>query len=204
MGFVYFLSVEDKDPLSVVELLRTTESLPKQYRTGVYDNSKAAIKQFVFVLNDSPDATRFNAVKAVLASQSQFPEVVIHEIRMSASASTPPPAQDLWTQYMDLDLRAFDKTANRIRVPGQAFSTNDRTQAQVIVHRVIEKSLLPFAVQRIQAIEQNIAKTRKGISKFLRVFKTSERGENDGAQSNFHMNRSELELRTLIDLAFVI
>ena len=36
------------------------------------------------------------------------------------------------------------------------------------------------------------------------MFKSSERGENDGMQSNFKMNRSELELRTLTDLAFVI
>ena len=59
-------------------------------------------------------------------------------------------------------------------------------------------------MQRIQAIEANIAKTRKGISKFFRVFKSSERGENDGMASNFRMNRSELELRTLTDLSFVI
>jgi len=69
---------------------------------------------------------------------------------------------------------------------------------------MIEKSLLPFSVQRIKEIEQNIAKTRKGFSKFFRVFKSSERGETDGSQPNFRMNRSELELRTLIDLAFVI
>lgn len=38
----------------------------------------------------------------------------------------------------------------------------------------------------------------------LRIFKQSERGENDGLASNFRMSRSEIELRTLIDLAFTI
>mmetsp|Transcript_11765 Transcript_11765/g.14913 ORF Transcript_11765/g.14913 Transcript_11765/m.14913 type:complete len:82 (-) Transcript_11765:3246-3491(-) len=36
------------------------------------------------------------------------------------------------------------------------------------------------------------------------MFKSSERGENDGAQPNFKMNRGEMELRTLTDLSFVI
>ena len=35
-------------------------------------------------------------------------------------------------------------------------------------------------------------------------FKESERGDNDGFQKNFKMNRNELELRNLVDLAFVI
>ena len=103
---------------------------------------------------------------------------------------------------MDLDVRAFDK--NRVPVCGTSFSQNDRTHAQVIVRRIIEKTLLPFSVARIQAIEANIAKTRKGISKLFRMFKSSDRGENDGMQSNFRMNRAELELRTLTDLSFVI
>ena len=36
------------------------------------------------------------------------------------------------------------------------------------------------------------------------MFKSTDRGENDGMQSNFRMNRGELELRTLTDLSFVI
>lgn len=39
---------------------------------------------------------------------------------------------------------------------------------------------------------------------FKNFFKESERGDNDGTKSNFKMNRSELELRNLVDLAFVI
>ena len=72
------------------------------------------------------------------------------------------------------------------------------------MRKIIEKTLIPFSVKRIQGIEANIAKTRKGFSKVFRMFKSSERGENDGMQSNFRMNKNELELRTLIDLSFVI
>ena len=32
IAFIYFLSVEDKDPLVAIDRLRTTEMLPKQYR----------------------------------------------------------------------------------------------------------------------------------------------------------------------------
>jgi len=38
----------------------------------------------------------------------------------------------------------------------------------------------------------------------MRIFKTTERNENDGIQSNFRMNKQEIELRTLVDLSFVI
>jgi len=116
IAFIYFLSVEDKDPLEVIDRLRMTESLPKQYRSGIYDNSKQSVKQFVFILNDSPDERRFQEVKDRVGTQ--FGAEIIQEIKMSASASSPAPAIDMWQKYQDLDQRAFDKTANRIKVLG--------------------------------------------------------------------------------------
>ena len=68
---------------------------------------------------------------------------------MSATPSTQSNAPPLWNNYLDLDMRAFDKTANRVKALGTMFTTNDRTQASQIVRRIIEKSLLPFSVQRI-------------------------------------------------------
>ena len=65
----------------------------------------------------------------------------------------PPPPNDIWQNYVDLDLRMFDKTANRIKVHGSSFSSNDRTQAQVVVRKIIEKTLVPFCVSRIHSIE---------------------------------------------------
>ena len=66
------------------------------------------------------------------------------------------------------------------------------------------RTLIPFCVQKIISIEKNIYNTRKGINRLIRVFKSSERSENDGLQPNFKMNKSELELRNLVDLAFII
>ena len=73
------------------------------------------------------------------------------------------------------------------------------------MRKIVEKILLPFVVQRIQNLEQNITKTRKGFTnKMFRAFKGPERGESEGLKASFKMNKSDLELRNLIDLAFVI
>ena len=37
----------------------------------------------------------------------------------------------------------------------------------------------------------------------FRAFKGSERGENEGLKASFKMNKSDLELRNITDLAFV-
>jgi hypothetical protein len=53
-------------------------------------------------------------------------------------------------------------------------------------------------------LEISIANTRKGIkNQFKNFWKNKERGENDGLKENFKMNKEELELRNLVDLAFV-
>jgi hypothetical protein len=70
---------------------------------------------------------------------------------------------------------------------------------------MIEMHLLPFLVQKIQSSEGSISSTRKGIkNKFFRAFQPKERGENDGTAENFLMNKNELELRNLTDLAYVL
>lgn len=69
-----------------------------------------------------------------------------------------------------------------------------------------ELHLIPFVKQKIKILEENVFRTRKTVKqKFLSAFgfKAPERGENDGLKDNFRMNKSELELRNLVDLAFV-
>jgi hypothetical protein len=64
--------------------------------------------------------------------------------------------------------------------------------------------MLPFIEKRIRNLEISIANTRKGIkNQFKNLWKKTERGENDGLRENFKMNKEELELRNLVDLAFV-
>ena len=72
--------------------------------------------------------------------------------------------------------------------------------------KISELFLVPFIKGKIRSLEENVFKTRKTVKqKFLSAFglKAPERGENDGLKDNYRMNRSELELRNLIDVAFV-
>ena len=69
---------------------------------------------------------------------------------------------------------------------------------------MIEKQVLPFIEKRIRNLEISIANTRKGIkNQFKNLWKKAERGETDGLKDNFKMNKEELELRNLVDLALV-
>lgn len=46
--------------------MRTTEMLPKQYRSGIYDNSKTTVSSFVLILNDYPDQSRYAATREAI------------------------------------------------------------------------------------------------------------------------------------------
>jgi len=73
--------------------------------------------------------------------------------------------------------------------------------------KITENHLLPFMKQKIRTLEDNVNKTHKGFkNRFVSAFglKAPERGENDGLKSNYRMNKSELELRNLVDVAFVL
>jgi hypothetical protein len=70
---------------------------------------------------------------------------------------------------------------------------------------LIEDKIVNFIIKRIINFEDSIAKTRKGIKNYFTniLVKKSDRLENDGLKESFKMNKSELELRNLCDLAFV-
>jgi hypothetical protein len=69
---------------------------------------------------------------------------------------------------------------------------------------MIEKPILTFIEKKIRNLEVNLSETRKGIkNKIFSLWKKSERGENDGLKENFKMNKDELEMVNLVDLAFV-
>ena len=89
-------------------------------------------------------------------------------------------------------------------VRGGSFSESERDNLMRVIKRMIEKGVLPFIEKRIRTLEGNVANTRKGIkNQFKSLWKKSERGENDGLKENFKMNKEELELRNLVDLALV-
>lgn len=124
---------------------------------------------------------------------------------MSRSQETIPPLDDLWVRLTDLDEQGLMMELNMENGPllrGRSFSETDRDQIQAVLKRMIEKQVLPFIEKRIRMLETNIANTRKGIkNQFKSLWKKSERGENDGLKENFKMNKEELELRSLVDLA---
>ena len=96
--------------------MRQRENPPKQYRDGVYDNSKQNIKQFVLILNEQGDEASYKSIHESVASQ--FAKSIIHEIKMSeqpgGACSSTSFIPDFWDKYVDLDMRAFDKTAGKI------------------------------------------------------------------------------------------
>ena len=72
------------------------------------------------------------------------------------------------------------------------------------MRNIIQKNLIQFCKTKIINLEASIAKTRKGFNKIMRLFKSSDRNnEHEGLHLNFKMNKPELELRNLTDLAFV-
>ena len=71
---------------------------------------------------------------------------------------------------------------------------------------MIENHLVPHLASKITQTEASVKRTRAGFkNKLARFFtKTQERGEYDGQKEGFKMNKSELELRSLIDLSLTL
>lgn len=113
--------------------------------------------------------------------------------------------EDLWTKYVDLDEQLMMQELHlEQQNRGRSFSQEDRVKLKAIVRRLIEKQILPFIERKIRNLEVNIANTRKGLKNSLKMlWKKPERGENDGLKESFKMNKEELELCNLVDLAFV-
>jgi hypothetical protein len=98
---------------------------------------------------------------------------------------------------------------------GRSFSKDDREKLKNTVRKIIEKQILPFIERKIRNLEINITNTRKGLKNSIKMlWKKPERGENDGLKESFKvilnilftffkMNKEELELCNLVDLAFV-
>ncbi len=111
----------------------------------------------------------------------------------------------MWKRITDLDESGLMlELSVETQLRGRSFSQEDRDQLQKLIRRMIEKQILPGIEKRIRALELSIANTRKGIkNQFKNLWKKTERGENDGLRENFKMNKEEVELRNLSDLAFV-
>lgn len=112
------------------------------------------------------------------------------------------PTIDLWRPFLENDDSNFNKRNNSY---GQLFLKDDREQAKQTIYKVIEMSLMPFIAKRIVDVNEIVAKTKKGFKNTVfNMFKKADRGENDGERANFKMNKQDIELRTLVDLSFIV
>lgn len=59
------------------------------------------------------------------------------------------------------------------------------------MRKLIEERLVPFVKQRLRNVEENVAKTKKGMVNFFKssMFKKPERSETEGQKESFKMNR---------------
>lgn len=76
----------------------------------MYDNSKNNIRQFVFILNDTPDDRKFQ--DSLNSVKSQFEPSCIFEIKMSGNLmkeEQKQPLPDQWNDFIDIDMRTFEQ-----------------------------------------------------------------------------------------------
>lgn len=113
---------------------------------------------------------------------------------------------DIWRKYIELDLHNLGKE-NEIKY-GQLFLKDDRELAAQSIRKMIEIHLVPHLASKIAQIELSVKKTfgsfKNKLARFFTTKTTQERQTDDGQRENFRMNKSELELRTLIDLSLVV
>ena len=84
---------------------------------------------------------------------------------------------------------------------------SDRDCTKSVVEKMISTHLVPHLASKITQIEASVKKSKGGFkNKLSRFFTkaTAERNENDGIREGFKMNKSELELRNLIDISLVV
>lgn len=122
--------------------------------------------------------------------------------------------EDIWDEkFIDLDARTIidarvamtDPNAKKIR--GAAFSQSDRQKIKSHLKRMADSHIIPFLKSKIRSLETSVEKQHKGVkNRLVSVFglKTPERGESDGLKSGYKMNKSELELRNLVDTALIL
>jgi hypothetical protein len=204
IAFFYFIMATEHDPLGTIDVLKRADNLPSLYKEGIFDESQQSVQIYILILNPTDNAKIFQDAQDVV--KQKYPIQNIFEIRMTRAPDTMPPLDDEWRRMTDLDeqgiMLELNLDGNLVR--GGSFSVQDRDNIQRVLKKIIEKGMLPFIEKRIRGLENSIANTRKGLkNQFKSLWKKSERGENDGLKENFKMNKEELELRNLVDLAIV-
>jgi hypothetical protein len=206
IAFIYFISAIEHDPLGTIDIMRRADNLPSLYKEGIYDDSNQNVQLYIMILNPTDNQKAFHDAQDTV--KQKYSIANIFEIPMTRKPETEqegPPLEDLWLKLTDLDEQGLMQELNvESTQRGRAFSEEDRKQIMQSIKRMVEKNVLPFIERRIKALETSVANTKKGIKNhFKNLWKKNERGENDGLKENFKMNKEELELKNLSDLALV-
>ena len=74
------------------------------------------------------------------------------------------------------------------------------------MRKFVEGRVISWFKNRIRIFDDIVAKSKRNLKvKILNMFKSNnDRAENEGLAENFKMNKQEIELRSLCDLALVI
>ena len=138
---------------------------------------------------------------------------MIIEIPVSAKKTQEDqPLSNTWTEdHLDIDTRnLIDSHVGRadpsqVKIRGKCFTEQDKLKIRGAIKKIVDSQMIPFIRQKVRDLDESIGNTRKGFKNSISMFfKKPERGENDGLKETFRMNKSDLELRNLCDLAFVM
>jgi len=92
------------------------------------------------------------------------------------------------------------------KVRGKIFSKENRINLTMTMRKFVDFRVISWFKNRIRIFDDIVGKTkRKFTVKLANFFKSNnDRAENEGLAENFKMNKQEIELRSLCDLALVI
>ena len=92
------------------------------------------------------------------------------------------------------------------KVRGKIFSKENRINLTIAMRKFVEGRVISWFKNRIRIFDDIVAKSKRNLKvKILNMFKSNNaRAENEGLAENFKMNKQEIELRSLCDLALVI
>jgi hypothetical protein len=92
------------------------------------------------------------------------------------------------------------------KVRGKIFSKENRINLTIAMRKFVEGRVISWFKNRIRIFDDIVAKSKRNLKvKILNMFKSNnDRAENEGLAENFKMNKQEIELRSLCDLALVI
>lgn len=92
------------------------------------------------------------------------------------------------------------------KVRGKIFSKENRLNLTITMRKFVDTRVISWFKIRIRIFDEIVSKSKRNFKvKIANFFKSNnDRAENEGLAEHFKMNKQEIELRSLCDLALVI